>query len=138
MRLLLDACALLAMKEPNETKPLWLVEIYRRRRRDLSVSALTIWEIEMKAARGPDFLAAFWEPDHASLHEQLTATGLALVPFTAEIATTAARLPLHHKDPFDRGLVATSLHLALPIVSFDRLVGQYEGVEVCWNRPPGA
>ena len=76
-------------------------------------------------------LEAFWEPDHSSLQEQLTSTGIALVPFTAEIATTAARPPFHHNDRFHRGLVATALHLAMPIVSFDRLLGHYAGVEVC-------
>ena len=102
------------------------------------MSAVTVWEIEIKAAGPSTILPRYWAPEHANLHEQLEAAGIGLIAFDAAMATRAARLPLHHKDPCDRALIATALQLTLPIISFDRLLGHYEGVEVCWKQPPGA
>ncbi len=48
-----------------------------------------------------------------------------------EQATRAGLLPLHHRDPFDRLLVAQSLELNVPILSMDRLLDQY-GVKRLW------
>jgi PIN domain nuclease of toxin-antitoxin system len=47
------------------------------------------------------------------------------IPFTAADAAAAARLPLHHKDPFDRMLVAQALRLDATVVSRDRFLDAY-------------
>ena len=130
---LIDACALIAFKDQVSTKPGWVGDLFRHQRHLLAVSAVTVWEIEMKAGKGPNFLERYWEPQHASLQEQLLAAKMTLVPFTAEMATRAARLPLHHKDPFDRALIATALDLNAPIISFDRQLARYEGVDLRWD-----
>jgi len=130
---LVDACALIAFKDQVSAKADWVTELFRHQRHLLAVSAITVWEIEMKAAKGPNFLERYWESQHASLQEQLIAAKMTLVPFTADMATRAARLPLHHKDPFDRGLIGTALHLRLPIISYDRQLARYEGVDLRWD-----
>ncbi|MBE9013688.1 type II toxin-antitoxin system VapC family toxin [Pseudanabaenaceae cyanobacterium LEGE 13415] len=50
-----------------------------------------------------------------------------------EIAHTAAivSLPFHHKDPFDRLLIAQALTEQIPIISADRIFDDY-GVLRCW------
>ncbi len=135
---LVDACVLIALKDALQRKPAWILDLFDNRPDLLQVSAITIWEIEIKVARKPDLLAPFWEPEHASLESQLTASGILLVPFTAAMATKAARLAPHHHDPFDRGLVATALDLGLHIISYDRALSRYEGVVVSWERSPQA
>jgi PIN domain nuclease of toxin-antitoxin system len=130
---LVDSCVLVVIKDPRRRKPAWVLDLFDDRPELLSVSAVTVWEIELKAARRPRLLPAFWEPDHPSLQAELEATGVSLVPFTAEMATRAARLPMHHKDPFDRALVATALTLSAPIISFDRQLARYEGVDLRWD-----
>jgi PIN domain nuclease of toxin-antitoxin system len=135
---LVDACVLIALKDARQHKPPWVLDLFEDQPESLQVSAITIWEIEIKVARRPTLLTPFWEPDHPSLAAQLTASGMTLVSFTAAAATRAARLPMHHKDPFDRGLIATAQHLDMPILSFDRMLTLYAGVDVCWERPPGA
>ena len=130
---LVDACALIAFKDQLSGKPVWVADLFRHQRHLLSVSAVTVWEIEMKAAKGPNLLERYWEPQHASLEDQLFAAKMTLVPFTAEMATRAARLPMHHKDPFDRALIATALTLNAPIISFDRQLARYEGVDLRWD-----
>jgi PIN domain nuclease of toxin-antitoxin system len=130
---LVDACVLVVLKDERRKKPRWVLKLFDDRPELLSVSAMTIWEIELKAARRPRVLPAFWEPAHASLQEELEGAGISLVPFTAEMATRAARLPMHHKDPFDRALIATALTLNAPIISFDRQLARYEGVDLRWD-----
>lgn len=85
---------------------------------DVLVSAATVWEIEIKRLAGR--LEA-----PSSLLEDLTRAGLDALPFTATDAIDAARLPPHHKDPFDRMLVAQALRLAATIVSRDAVLDAY-------------
>ncbi len=94
---------------------------------------MTVWEIEIKAMGEPPVLCPFREPEHASLHVQLKASPIGLGSFTAEMATRAARLPIHHQVPFDRALVATAQHLGAPIISFDRRLACCEGIDRQWG-----
>ncbi|WP_461097601.1 PIN domain-containing protein [Spirosoma luteolum] len=45
---------------------------------------------------------------------------------------TLSQLPLHHRDPFDRMLIAQALTETVPIASRDRMFGLY-GVENSWS-----
>ncbi len=130
---LVDACVLIVLKDTRRKKPGWVLDLFDNRPELLSVSAATIWEIEIKVAREPPLLQPYWEPEHASLQDALLHSGIASIPFTADMATRAARLPLHHKDPFDRALIATALDLNAPIISFDRQLARYEGVDLRWD-----
>jgi len=47
-------------------------------------------------------------------------------------AIRSGRLPLHHKDPFDRLLAAQALELRIPIISRDAIFDRY-GVTRIWN-----
>lgn len=42
-------------------------------------------------------------------------------------------MPLHHRDPFDRALIATALSEELPIITSDATFRQYQGLQVIWN-----
>lgn len=88
------------------------------------VSAVTIWETAIKRRLGkldvPDDLLA-----------QLEGAGVELLPVTPRHADLVASLPLHHRDPFDRLLVAQAMLEGMPLVSDDRSVRSYE-IEVVW------
>lgn len=86
------------------------------------VSAASIWEIEIKRAKGA--LAA---PD--DVVEQVEAAEFALLPITAAHARDAGRLPRHHDDPFDRMLVAQASAEDATLVTGDRALAGY-GVPV--------
>lgn len=83
------------------------------------VSAATVWEIEIKRALGK--LTA---PD--GLVDAIEVTGFGTLPITAADAETAGRLPAHHRDPFDRMLVAQAVRLDAVIVSRDGAFAPYE------------
>jgi len=89
---------------------------------DALVSAASVWEIEIKRAIGT--LSA---PE--GLVDALGQASLGTLPITAIDAERAGRLPLHHRDPFDRMLVAQALRLDAVIVSRDPSFEPY-GVEV--------
>ena len=57
--------------------------------------------------------------------------GMESLPIELSHALHVETLPTHHKDPFDRILIAQSLVENLPILTSDRLIAQYD-VEVIW------
>jgi PIN domain nuclease of toxin-antitoxin system len=85
---------------------------------DVLVSAATVWEIGIKRALGK--LEA---PD--GLPEAVDATGFIGLPVTLGDADFAAALPAHHRDPFDRMLVAQAARLGAVIVTRDEAFRPY-------------
>ena len=86
---------------------------------DVLASAATIWELEAKRVAG-----RLEAPD--DLLEALEAVQIDPLPVTAADAVDAARLPPHHKDPFDRMLVAQARRLDAVVVTRDRAIARYE------------
>lgn len=86
---------------------------------DVLVSAASVWEIEAKRVAGR--LRA-----PAELLDAIGLTGMDTLPVTALDAVTAAALPMHHGDPFDRMLVAQAQRLDALIVSRDRALRAYD------------
>lgn len=86
---------------------------------DVVVSAATVWEVEVKRVAGR--LSA-----PANLLDAIRQTGMDTLPVTAPDAVTAAGLPIHHSDPFDRMLVAQAQRLDALIVSRDRALHDYD------------
>ena len=81
-------------------------------RNEIFVSAVTAWEVTVKRLKGkmeaPDNLAAMVDEK-----------GLSHLPLTFHHAELAARLPRHHKDPFDRFLIAQAQAEGLAVVTRD-------------------
>lgn len=57
---------------------------------------------------------------------------LSVLPFRLSHAHRLFSLPLHHRDPFDRMILATALAENYPLVGGDREFLKYEEVEVIW------
>lgn len=90
----------------------------------LLVSAVVVWEVAIKRRLGK--LEA--PPD---LLDRLERAGVDLLPITARHADRAGTLPMHHRDPFDRLLVAQAEIDGLTLVSADEEIGNYD-IEVMW------
>jgi PIN domain nuclease of toxin-antitoxin system len=127
-RILLDTHLLLwAVAEPRKLPP-----AARRRidAADVFVSAVSIWEVSIKAALGK--LVA----DPAELLSEIEPAGFTLLPITGEHAAAVARLPAVHTDPFDRMLVAQAKTEPLLLVTNDSvLTGYGECVELVASKP---
>ncbi len=83
------------------------------------VSAVSVWEFGIKAARGK--LAM---PD--GLEQAVQESGFVRLPITFAHARRAGELPRHHDDPFDRMLVAQAQIERLEIITRDRRLRAYE------------
>ena len=92
------------------------------------LSIASTWEMAIKASLGKLTLA---QPLAAMLREQLRANGVALLPLTLDHVEIVAGMPFHHRDPFDRIIVAQSLHERAPLVTADAILERY-GIERIW------
>lgn len=122
-RLLLDTCILIWWRADDPR----LGATARRAIREASevfVSAVAAWEISIKTSIGklvvPELISS-----------ALPALGLIELPITIAHAERAGALPAHHKDPFDRMLVAQASHEGLTLVTCDHVFQSYD-VRVLW------
>jgi PIN domain nuclease of toxin-antitoxin system len=88
-------------------------------RNDVVVSASSIWELEIKRALGKLHI-------DVELLVELERVGIDVLSVTAADATTAARLPLYHRDPFDRMLIAQAQRLGAVVATRDPAFAAYE------------
>jgi PIN domain nuclease of toxin-antitoxin system len=128
VRLLLDTHAFL-----------WWVadspELSRRARRAIAaadneclVSAASCWELAIKASLGKLDLPGTVE---RFVPHQMMVNGFSELPVELRHAAGVARLPFHHRDPFDRLLASQALVEDVSIVSADAVFGKY-GVPRIW------
>lgn len=89
----------------------------------LVISFATIWELEIKRGIGKFNEELDWT--------ELSDNGVDLLRIEIEDAVLAGSLPLHHRDPFDRMIIAQAKRRGLPIVTRDRTFEHY-GVPVIW------
>lgn len=119
MRLLLDTNALLWWARDDPTLNRQALEAINNPDNEVFVSVVSVWEISIKRSTGkldsPDDLVAQIERSH-----------FIRLPNTFGHAELAGRLPLHHRDPFDRMLVAQAQAEDLILVTRDRDVQRYE------------
>jgi PIN domain nuclease of toxin-antitoxin system len=86
------------------------------------VSAAIAWELAIKVNLGKfDALSLTTELPRYTDQE-----GFEELPISLEQAVRAGLLPLHHRDPFDRLLVAQAQALNAPILSADTVLDQYD------------
>lgn len=91
---------------------------------EVRVSAASIWEVAIKARLGkvnadPDELAASIEP-----------SGFVELPVTAAHAAGVAQLADHHRDPFDRLLVAQAMAEPLRLLTADKVLQNYSDLVI--------
>jgi PIN domain nuclease of toxin-antitoxin system len=86
---------------------------------DIYVSAASLWEVGIKQAIGK-------LTDPANLLEHIRDSAFRPLPMTFEHAIAASRLPLIHRDPFDRMLIAQAVCEDLTLVTRDPEVQKYQ------------
>lgn len=82
-------------------------------------SAITPWELSVKRSSGK----LRFDVD---LVGSLIAAGFEELPISARHGERAGSLPLHHRDPFDRMLIAQAQMERLTIVTADRVFSEYD------------
>jgi len=92
--------------------------------RELSVISLA--EIAMKNAAGKLNLS------REDTMDALRRLQVSMVPYTEAHALELMRLPVHHRDPFDRMLIAQALAEDVSVMTCDKEFRNYKGLEVIW------
>ena len=85
---------------------------------DVWVSSVTVWEVAIKEAIGK-----LGRPEN--LLEEILQSGFRPLPITHDHALAAGRLPLLHRDPFDRMLVAQARVEEMTLVTHDPQIHRY-------------
>jgi len=118
---LLDTHLLLWLaSEPERLSPT-AKQIVSAAASDLAFSVVSLWEIAIKNRRGrPDFLVNL-----RRLRQGLLERGFREVAVLSEHAMTVEILPAHHKDPFDRMLLAQATAEGMTLLTADTTLAAY-------------
>lgn len=119
MRVLLDTHILLWWLSDDKRLPKEAEKIIKDDDNQVYVSAASIWEVAIKAALGQI------KADPFAIQEAIAPSGFLELPVTGTHAAQVSRLPHHHRDPFDRMLVAQSLVEPMRLLTTDRLLARY-------------
>jgi PIN domain nuclease of toxin-antitoxin system len=95
---------------------------------DLWLSVASIWEILIKAKSGRLPLP---EPTGPYLMKKLGENRIEVLPIALDHVLRVESLTVHHRDPFDRILIAQSLEEKLPLVSADPHFAKYP-IQLIW------
>ena len=126
VNVLLDTCALVALA--GGELPVGAAGALRNAP-EAYVSVVSPWEVAIKVAGGKIRLL---EPPLAWFSGLVGRYDLREVPLDASVACAAAALPLLHRDPFDRVIVALAQTLGLTVLTSDENIGRYPGVTTRW------
>jgi PIN domain nuclease of toxin-antitoxin system len=86
------------------------------------LSAASLWEMAIKLSLGKLSLA---QPFEVLIPQQMRLNGIKLLGIEIEHTAAVSRLPFHHRDPFDRLLIAQAMVEQMPIVSADTAFDTY-------------
>jgi PIN domain nuclease of toxin-antitoxin system len=128
MKLLLDTHTFLwfIMGSPNlSDKARTLIE---EPSNESLLSVASLWEMAIKVSLGKLTLSA---PFGDLIPEQLSLNGIGLLNLSTAHAALLATLPFHHRDPFDRLLIAQAITEQMPVVGIDAAFDTY-GITRLW------
>ena len=129
MECLVDTCALIFFLEASPRFPGTIARRIQEGDLRCHISMASLWEIAIKVASGKLRLDYANRSDFPELLEK---NGFDLISPGWEVMRRAAFLPLHHRDPFDRLLVAESQLRGLPVISSDSQLDAY-GITRLWG-----
>ena len=90
------------------------------------LSVVSLWEIGIKHALGKLTLPEDPKDPERWIPEYLRESQIDVLAMSVQHALRVATLPLHHRDPFDRLLIAQAQIEKIPIVTADRSFGAYD------------
>jgi PIN domain nuclease of toxin-antitoxin system len=125
--LLLDTHAFIWYSEDDSKLPASIkTEIETADRVCISIASL--WEIAIKLSVGKLSLRSNYE----SIEASLAPAGIILLPISFADTVRVMNLPLHHRDPFDRILIAQAINNSLTLVSCDAAFTAYP-IQLRWE-----
>ena len=90
---------------------------------DIFLSAAAVWELAIKHAAGK---LKYTGSPGVQVPIHIKRSGVLPLPITADHGLAAAALPMHHRDPFDRMMIAQALAEELTLATADDRLSAYE------------
>lgn len=122
MRTLLDTHTFLWFITADARLSAGAEKMIRRGGNEPLLSIASVWEIAIKVGLGR---LPIPEPLESFVPEQPRINRIGLLPIELRHTFEVSRLPLHHRDPFDRLIIAQALSEDLPVVSADSAFDSY-------------
>ena len=126
MRLLLDTAILIYAVESPEKLSKRATAALRSPGNILELSVVSLAEIAIKASLGKLRLSA------ETARRAVEDLGLRILPYSADHAFRLFDLPLHHRDPFDRQIIAQALSEEIAVVTSDDAFRLYDALRIVW------
>ena len=123
MKLLLDTHTFIWWDSQSSQIPAGMLDLLRNPENSVLLSLVSIWEIQIKAHLGKLELR---QPLLDIVQRQERQNGITILPITLAHIVELDQLPWHHKDPFDRLLIAQSRIESATLVSKDQVFGHYD------------
>jgi PIN domain nuclease of toxin-antitoxin system len=128
MKLLLDTHAFLWFIEGNLNLSDLARNLIEDQKNQRFLSVASLWEMSIKVSIGKlELEVAFTELVNREVH----GNAIELLEIQPEHLDELLKLPFHHKDPFDRLMIAQSLTENIPVVTKDSAFGSYP-VTILW------
>jgi PIN domain nuclease of toxin-antitoxin system len=128
VRYLLDTNVLLFSWLDSDSLSSAVRQIVESTENELYYSQASILEISLKYSIGKLPLPA---SPKEYIPSCVTRMGLERAELSDDVLYQSMELPMHHKDPFDRAIIATAQSMSLPLLSKDRVFEAYD-VELIW------
>lgn len=128
MRLFLDTHTLLWFSRASPELSAEAQDLIEDTENELFLSIGSPWEIGIKVSTGKLTLG---RPADVFFKDRMQRSGIVLLPIMLAHIARVSTLPFHHRDPFDRRLIAQSLTEDIPIISADTAFDAY-GITRLW------
>jgi len=128
MRYLLDTHSLIWFLAGDERLSLNARKIIENEENIIFISIASLWEISIKSSLGKLELI---KPFEILFPQQLQENEIEIIGIKVEHLIVLSKLPFHHRDPFDRLIIAQAMVENVAIISKDSLFALYE-VQLLW------
>ena len=122
MRVLVDTHVFIWYVQSSDKLPSSVTVIINDGRNDILLSIASVWEMAIKQSTGKLNIGT---PYASFISEQMRLNSMELLPVRLEHLDLITTLPLHHRDPFDRLLIAQAIVEDILIISADRVFSLY-------------
>jgi len=126
---LLDTCTLIWFATDSAELSLKARKAILANPNELFVSAATAWEIAVKVRNGK---LKFGMKPEVWYREALEYFGIREITIDSGLAFQASKLANIHNDPFDRMIIATSQTHKMSLITCDKIIMQYHGINILW------
>ena len=130
MRCILDTHAFLWYMHDDPRLSDYARELFLDATNEVLLSVASLWEMAIKASLGRLELHL---PFPELVDQEILGNGMELLPILPTHIEEVSRLPVYHKDPFDRLIIAQAMAEGLPVITRDGAFSSYD-ITVLWNN----